>query len=176
MNAGRRNKWACVCVCLFSSEGRQINGIAWEPKTLQVVSGHINKSVSKPSSIYWLPTISHEGFNCHQDGWTWAAVTSVWDKISYKEKHTAEFTQLVWKSLKKKPSQPKSSQKLSQNADRIFKYNSKLNNELRINSCYLGVICTELRGPTDPGPSYQESVFRHNNLSVLFTALLGHLN
>lgn len=132
-----------MCVCLFSSEGRQINRIAWGPKTLKVVSGHINKSVSKPSSIYWLPTISHGGFNCRQDGWTWAAVTSVWDKISYKEKHTAEFTQLVWKSLKKKPSQPKTSQKLSQNADRIFKYNSKLNNELRINRVVIWVLSAQ---------------------------------
>lgn len=145
MNAGRRNKWACVCVCLFSSEGRQINRIAWEPKTLQVVSGHINKSMLKPSSIYWLPTISHEGFNCCQDGWTWAAVTSVWDKISYKEKHNIlqNLHSLCEKVWKKKPSQPKSSQKLSQNANRIFKYNSNLNNEPRINRVVIWVLSAQ---------------------------------
>lgn len=98
-------------------------------------------------------------------------------KITYCSIYTA----CVKKSLKKtQTSQPKFSQRLSQNADSIFKYNSNLNNELRIKErCQLGVICTELRGPTDPGPLQQESVCRHKNLnkqSVLVTALLGHPN
>lgn len=143
MDGGRRNKWGCMCICLLSSEGRQINGIAWEPKTLRVFSGHINKSMAKTfihlTSCQLLHTKGvtvakmgeHEQLS-HQYG---IRYLKIW--------RTAAFTQLVLKSLKKTwSSLSKSSQKLSQNADRIFKYNSNLNNELRIirellSGCYL---------------------------------------
>lgn len=142
MRVGETNE--DVCVCLFSSEERQINGIAWEPKTLQVVSGHINKSMAElhpftSCQLFHMKGLTvakmgeHEQLS-HQYGIKYLKTR----KITYCSIYTA-----CVKKFEKKPSQPKSSQRLSQNADRIFKYNSNLNNELRINRVVIWVLSAQ---------------------------------